>query len=149
MDPMSHLLDQITALRKFVLDGPISAGVLMFTFYAIHQGGHELIQYLMTSASPSPHALIASASRDLFFAANCLALAFLMLSSAIVSSTHDADWSDYRHHVAMAWSSGVLGTTLLFLEVNGVSEYQFEDLLLAASAVNMLVKELKSRPATG
>ena len=138
----------IGAVKRFIMKGPASTAVLLFTLLAMVAGGYEILVKVVALNSPVT-ASVAAGLSPLLFGALFLGLGVPLLSSAIVSvREHRPDHhgpSDDRYHVAMAWSSGVMGTILLIIEVLGISEFRFEDLLLAASGVNMLVRELSRR----
>lgn len=143
---LKALMTALIRFKRFVFAGPISTLVLLLTVWATFKGGEEMLMQLLGSRAPnSIPATVDDVAQLLTLCAAFLGAGLLFLSSAVVSSTRSPGHPDARYHVALAWSSGLLGTFLLFLEVIGLFEYHFEDLLLAASGVNMLVKELSER----
>ncbi len=63
---------------------------------------------------------------------------FLFLVT-VQRKVHQAD----RRHVAYAWSSGVIGLLCVFIEAATVLDFRFEDLLIGAGGLNMLVEGIR------
>ncbi|MCY3837046.1 MAG: hypothetical protein OXH09_00040 [Gammaproteobacteria bacterium] len=108
-------------------------------------GGYKL-SAVLEGIGPSPKEL------DIPVGPTLLVFLFCVLVATVVTNwvyrvalrfVVDNWEADDRRHVAYAWSSGVIGLSLVFLEAASSLEFLSEDLLIGVGGLNMLVEEMR------
>ena len=108
-------------------------------------GGYEL-SAVLEGIGPSPKELHIPVGPTLLLLLFCVLVATVVTNWVYRIALHfvvDHWEADDRRHVAYAWSSGVIGLSLVFLETATPLEFLSEDLLIGVGGLNMLVEEMK------